>query len=99
MATERKNPGKKGRTSPVTEYVRSLGNDYRTTQEVADVLGVSPNTVRKFAKDPDLKAPTYLAPFGKTVVYLYTTEDVDELKAHLAKRHRVVAREEYKPNE
>lgn len=87
--------GKKGRTSPVIEYVRSLGKDYKTTQEVADLLGLSPNTIRKFAKDPDLKAPSYVAPFGKTVVRLYTPDDVQELQDHLAKRHRVMTREEY----
>lgn len=87
--------GKKGRTSPVIQYVRSLGKDYRTTQEVADELGLSPNTIRKFAKDPDLKAPSYVAPFGKTVVRLYTPEDLEELRRHLADRQRVVPREEY----
>lgn len=87
--------GKKGRTSPVIEYVRSLGDEYFTTQEVADELGLSPNTIRKFAKDPDLKAPSYVAPFGKTVVRLYTPEDLEELRGHLAHRHKVMTREEW----
>lgn len=91
--------GKKGRTSPVIEYVRSLGDEYLTTQEVADELGLSPNTIRKFAKDPDLRAPSYVAPFGKTVVRLYTPDDMEELRAYLADRHRVISREEYERND
>lgn len=91
--------GKKGRVSPVVEYVRSLGSEYMTTQEVADDLGLSPNTIRKFAKDPDLKAPSYVAPFGKTVVRLYTPEDMAELRRFLAKRQKVMPREEYERGE
>lgn len=87
--------GPKGRTSPVIEYVRSLGDDYKTTQEVADELGLAPNTVRKFAKDADLKGPSYVAPFGRTVVRLYTEADVQELRNYLGQRRKVYPREEY----
>lgn len=96
---DHKRKGPKGRTSPVQDYVRNLGEDYKTTQEVADALGISANYVRKLAKDDRFKAPSYVAPFGNKKVYLYTPEDVKELREYLKGQHKVYKRADYERKE
>jgi hypothetical protein len=92
LTHERK--GKKGRRSPVTDYVRSLG-DYLTTAEVAEKVGKSEGWVRKAAAKRWTQAPSYVAPFGDTHVNLYTPEDVEALKAYIAEHHKVYKRDEF----
>ena len=86
--------GKKGRTSPVVDYVRSLG-DYYTASEVAEQVDMSVQWVRKAAKKRWTQAPSYVAPFGDTHVNLYTPEDVEALKEYIAVNHKVYKRDEY----
>lgn len=93
---DHKRKGKPGRTSPVTDYVRSLG-DYYTTGEVAEQVGRSEQWVRKAARLRWTQAPSYVAPFGETHVNLYTKEDVQALKAYLKKNQKVYKRDEYPP--
>lgn len=78
-----------GRQSPVTAFVRNLG-DYHTTCEVAEILGVSESLIRKLSKEKVTQAPSYVAPFGKIYIYLYTKEDITVLKDHMKRRHEVV---------
>lgn len=89
-------PGEKTE-SPVTMYVRSLDGDYRTTAEVAKELGVSTAMVRKLARNRDTKAPSFVAPFGRIRISLYTPEDIAELKEFLGKRKKVFKREDLPP--
>jgi hypothetical protein len=96
---DHKSKGKPGRRSPVIDYVRSLDEDYCTTHEVAAILGVSDNLVRKLAKDKVTQAPSFVAPFGKTHVNLYTKEDISALKHHLKNRHKVMTREQFEKKE
>lgn len=86
--------GQKGRTSPVIDYVRSLG-DYRTTGEVAEELGKSDQWVRKAARNRWTQAPSYVAPFGDTHINLFTDDDVAALKEYIDTHHRVYTRDEY----
>ena len=79
--------------SPVTTYVRSLeGGPFITAQEVADELKISVQAVRKYAKLPKdiLNAPSNYVPFGRLVIYLYTREDVEEIRVFLLKRRVVM---------
>lgn len=92
VAHERK--GKKGRTSPVSDYVRSLG-DYKTTSEVAEEVGQSEAWVRKAAAKRWTQAPSKVAPFGQTHVYLYTKEDIAALKKFLKDNRQVYDRDDY----
>jgi hypothetical protein len=78
--------------APAMAFVRSLGMDAKVASEVATELGVSTNLVRKWGKDPSLNAPTYEVPYGKNKIYLYTPEDVEELKAHINKQRTPVVR-------
>lgn len=86
--------GKKGRTSPVVDYVRSLG-DYLVTSEVAEQVGMSEQWVRKAAEKRWTQAPSYVAPFGDTHVNLYTKEDVKALKHFLKTQRKVYKRDDY----
>lgn len=86
--------GKKGRTSPVVDYVRSLGN-YKVTSEVAKELGISDGLVRKLAKKRVTQAPSKIAPFGSTHVHLYTPGDIKALKKYLEENRTVYDRDDY----
>lgn len=78
------------RESPVMKYVRNLaGGPFFTAIEVANQVGVSVQAVRKYAKNPELKAPSHFAPFGRLKIYLYTKEDVQEIQDYLAGRNKV----------
>jgi hypothetical protein len=77
--------------SPVMTYVRSLpGGPYKTAIEVANELNISVQAVRKYAKNPELSAPSFTAPFGRISIHLYTDEDVKEIHDYLAARRQVV---------
>lgn len=91
---DHKRKGKKGRTSPVVDYVRSLG-DFKVTSEVAEELGVSDGLVRKLAKKRVTQAPSKIAPFGETHVHLYTPGDIDALRAYLDENRKVYDRDDY----
>lgn len=69
--------------SPAEAYVRSLGVDALMTQQVADELNISPQLVRKLRNNPSFKAPSMEVPFGTNVIYLYTPDDVAELRAYV----------------
>jgi hypothetical protein len=86
--------GKKGRTSPVVDYVRSLG-PYLTTHEVAEKIGMSTQWVRKAAEKRWTQAPSYVAPFGSTHVYLYTEDDVKALRDYLKNERKVIKRSDF----
>ena len=82
--------------SPVTEYVRSLDGDYKTTQEVADELGVSAQLIRKWSRNPrPTQAPSFIAPFGKIKINLYTPEDIQSLRDYMSNRKQVFRRDDY----
>jgi len=70
--------------SPAERHVRSLGCDFFMVSEVAEVLGISPATVRKLIPNDDLDAPSFWVRFGdKAQIYLYTAQDVQELRDYL----------------
>jgi len=92
MDHERK--GKQGRRSPVVDYVRSLG-PYFIVSEVAEELGVSAGYVRKLSDDRVTQAPSYVAPFGRTHIRLFTEEDVQALREYIDSARVVYTRDEY----
>lgn len=82
---------------PATRYVRSLPGNYFMLKEVSEMVGVSQYVLRKLIQDEDAgeaKAPgltpSKYAPMGNNKIYLYTREDVENLRAHFANRRRVV---------
>lgn len=79
--------------NPTTRLVRSLDGDYFMVREVAETLGVSQTTLRKFlsSEDPEHAnlRPSHMVAFGKVNVYLYTRDDVDRIRAYLKARMEV----------
>jgi hypothetical protein len=78
--------------SPVIAYVRSLGMDALVASQVAVEVGCSVEMVRKLQKNPDLKAPSFEVPYGRNKIYLYTPEDVEEIRQHLLEQRKPRAR-------
>lgn len=77
------------RVTPAEAYVRSLGEGHYLLSEVADKVGVAPQTLRRLIKDPEkkVKAPTYIGHQGKMPIYVFTDEDVTEIAAHYSARY------------
>lgn len=76
---------------PAQAYINSLGIGAKSQAQVARELGVSIVTVRKLMTVPELNAPSYIADWGKRQIYIYTPEDVAELRAYLAKQRSPAA--------
>lgn len=76
---------RKGALSPVHAFIKNLGGDFRTVQEVADEvskqIGVhkSAGAIRNLSQRKRINAPSHKVKFGKGMVYLYTPEDVQEI--------------------
>ena len=79
--------------SPVVRLFRSLPPGlYMSSREVADELGVSSSLIRKMARREELNAPTTCIVSGKFRAYLYTKEDVDEIRQYLEGKQVKVAK-------
>jgi hypothetical protein len=83
---------KKKRGNPVRKFVERLDGDFYITQDAAEMLGVSVQTLRKYRKDGITTAPSKWIPYGKTRVFLYTKEDVETLRQYLDRRSIIMDR-------
>ena len=92
MDHERK--GAVGRESPVIKHIKELG-DYYATSEVATELGVSAQLIRKIAKNRETQAPSFVAPFGRSHVNLYTKEDIEAIREYLNKDKKIYTRDQF----
>lgn len=62
----------------------SLEGDYYMVSDVAKILDKSPITIRRAMYDKKVKAPSKQVKQGGMTVYLYTAEDIEELRKHFA---------------
>lgn len=95
----KRNPAKKAATKresaealdPTTRFVRSLDGDYFMLREAAEMLGVHHRTLRNLIRDyPEQElGPSYVAYMGKVKIYLYTREDIEAIRQHMADRKTV----------
>jgi hypothetical protein len=78
------------RIDPATRFVRSLPGDYFLLREAAEACGVSQYTLRAMISDdvPEC-TPSKYAMFGKIKIYLYTREDIENIRHHLGNRHKI----------
>lgn len=76
---------------PTTRFVRSLDGDYFMLREAAEMLGVHHRTLRTLIHEyPDQElGPSYVAYMGKVKIYLYTREDIEAIRQHMADRRTV----------
>lgn len=75
---------------PATRFVRSLPGNYFLLREAAEAVGVSQFTLRKFiSEDIEGLVPSKYAMMGKVKIYLYTREDIENIRLHLKEREVV----------
>jgi AraC-like DNA-binding protein len=73
-----------GRVSPVDRKISELDGTYYKLSEVSDLLHVSRTTLRRLLDNDSLTAPSMEMSMGKmSPTYLYTPEDIAELKVYL----------------
>lgn len=73
--------------SPIDLAIARLDGTYYKMSEAAKLVGVSQITLRRLLDNEDVKAPSEELVMGKAVTYLYTPEDIRELKEHFRKGH------------
>lgn len=72
------------RLSPAARLVTSLDGDYYMISEVAKILGKSTQTIRRTMYENRVKAPSKQVRQGGMTVYLYSSEDIEELRGYFA---------------
>lgn len=77
-----------GGASPAARLVSSLDGQYYLVTEVAKILGKDPMTIRRAMYNKKVSAPSYEVKQGSMKVYLYTPEDIQELRDHFAPKFR-----------
>lgn len=72
--------------SPADRLVSNLEGTFYKLTEAAEILEVSPTTLRRLMRRPDtgLKAPSYQITQGNMKVYLYSQDDINELRVYFA---------------
>lgn len=73
-----------GGVSPAARLVSALDGQYYMLSEVAEILGKDPMTLRRAMYNNRVKAPSYEVMEGKMKVYVYTAEDIAELREYFA---------------
>lgn len=74
----------KTRVSPVDRMLAAQDGEFYKLTDAAALIGVAPITLRRLLKREEIKAPTYEAQMGAIHVYLYTPDDINELKAYFS---------------
>lgn len=72
--------------SPVDREIAKLDGVYYKLREAAPLVGVSPTTLRRLLSSDEVKAPSKELLLGQMVVYLYTPEDIEELREYYRTR-------------
>lgn len=83
---------RKGRFSreqptPVDRIMADLPGVYYRLSEVGLMLNVSNTTLRRLLKKEEITAPSKIVTRGGLRMYLYTPEDVEELRKYFGKGH------------
>jgi hypothetical protein len=80
-------PSNNTKASPAETYVRSLNGEYYLLGEVADILGVAKNTLRRLVKSGNVNAPSFTANLGKMSFYVFSKEDLAEIRQYYASKY------------
>lgn len=74
------------KASPADRLVSNLPGKWWKLTEAAEALEVSPTTLRRLMrrKGTGLAAPSYKISQGEMVVYLYSADDIQELRSYLS---------------
>src|SRR3954468_19899684 len=77
------------RTSPAQRIIDSLEGEFYTMRQTAEMCGVHIETLRRLCRTPRVKAPKYATKAGKMVIYLFTPEDIEEVKEYFNGRDKL----------
>ena len=75
-----------GGVSPAARLVSSLDGQYYLLSEVADILNKDQMTIRRAMYKGRVKAPSLEVWEGKMKVYVYTADDIQELREYFTPR-------------
>lgn len=83
----RRKPGEKipsnnVKASPAEQFVRNLDGEYYLLSEAAEILGVAKNTLRRLIVTDKVKAPSYIDSLGKMKFYIFSKEDIEEVRQY-----------------
>lgn len=73
-----------GGVSPAARLVSALDGQYYMLSEVAELLGKNQMTIRRAMYNKRVKAPSLELNQGKMKIYLYTTDDIQELREYFS---------------
>jgi hypothetical protein len=73
------------RKSPADQLLDDLEGDFSKLTDVAREVGVHPETLRRLCRTDKVNAPSHAVQQGGMTMYLFTPEDVDELKSYFAR--------------
>ena len=76
--------------SPAQRIIEALDGEYYTMRQTAEMCGVHIETLRRLCRTTRVKAPSNATKSGKMVIYLFTPEDVEEVKAYFEGRGKLV---------
>lgn len=82
---DRKGSFKMETVTPVDRVMAELPGVYYRLSEVAEMVGVHHKTLRRLIRKGVTKAPSKQFTRGGMRMYLYTPEDIEELKEHFKK--------------
>jgi len=91
-------PNTNQKASPAEEYVRNLDGEFYLLSEVAEIVGVTKNTLRRLVtnKEKRVKAPSYTGALGGMNIYIFSRADIEEIKEYYHSRYENFAGPEAK---
>jgi hypothetical protein len=78
-------PSERG-SSPADRLISSLDGTFYKLSEAAQLVGRSDITLRRLIHKKKVKAPSYQIRQGSSKYYLFTPEDIEELKSYYGKQ-------------
>jgi hypothetical protein len=83
-----KNVQTQTRQSPAARILESLDGEYYSMRQTAEMCDVHIETLRRLCRTSRVNAPSKATRIGKLVIYLFTPEDVEEVKAYFSGKDR-----------
>jgi hypothetical protein len=75
-------PSNNTKASPAETYVRNLKGEHYLLAEAAEIVGVAKNTLRRLIVTDKVEAPSLIGHLGEMSFYIFTPEDISELKRY-----------------
>lgn len=72
--------------TPAERFLADMPDTYYRLSEAAELCSVHPNTLRRLLKNPKIKAPSKQMTHGGFRMYLYTLEDIEELREYFKEK-------------